>query len=271
MRSTKKSLVIKKYFFKYIVCLLFLVPFFIISCSSSKPVVEQSFDINDVINSINRTSEKIKSLKGNGNISLESEAGGNSGNFKVNVLKPDSLHLSITGPFGINVAKALITKDTFFFHDAFNNVMVSGKTTNKNLGEILRVSIGFDDIMSVVAGAPDFLRETGIKPQVDLKSEDNEVVLIYKNEGNIIKYYINLKNKYISKRVVYSGSGKITKEETYQNYYEKNEMWIPRSIRVSLPIENQSLSLYFEKQDFNSDDLNFSFSIPKDTKVLHWR
>lgn len=253
-----------------IFCLI-LIPFLIISCSSSKHVEEKSFDIKDVINSINRTGEKIKSMKGSGNISLESERGGNSGNFKINVLKPDSLYLTITGPFGINVAKALITKDTFFFHDAFNNVVVTGKTSKKNLAEILRVNIGFEDIMNVSSCSPDFLREKDNAPQVDQKFEDNEVVLIYQNEGDIIKYYVNLENRYISKRVVYSGSGKIIKEEKYQSYYKKDDMWLPRSIQVTLPAENQSLSLYFEKQDINSGDLNFSISYPKDTKVLRWR
>jgi len=248
-----------------------LLSMFFISCSSTKQVEEKTFNINDVIRDINNTSRNIKSLKGSGNLSLEGPDGGNSGNFKVSVIKYDSLHLSISGPFGISVAKALIKKDTFLFHDAFNNVIVTGKTTSKNLSELLRVDVSFDDIMSVVSCAPDFLRENGIKPQVDTKFEDNEVVLIYENDGDIIKYYVNLKNRYISKRVVYSGSGKIVREETYQNYYQKNDMWIPRSIQLSLPMQNQSLSLYFEKQELNSDELNFSFNIPKDTKVLHWR
>jgi outer membrane biogenesis lipoprotein LolB len=250
---------------------LFLAAAIFFSCSSSKQTEQNNFDIRDVINSINRSGENIKSVKGNGNISLESPDGGNSGNFKINILKPDSVHLSITGPFGINVAKALITKDTFFFHDAFNNVMVTGKTTKKNIGELLRVNLSFEDIMALLSCAPNFLRESGIVPQVDMNFQDNEAVLIYKNENDIIKYFINLENKYISRRIVYSGSGKILKEEKYQNYYRKNDIWIPRSIQLSLPIEGQSLSLFFEMQDLNSDDLNFSFNIPKDTKVVHWR
>jgi len=48
-------------------------------------------------------------------------------------------------------------------------------------------------------------------------------------------------------------------------------MWIPRSIKIVLPYENQLLSLYFEKQEINTDNLSFNFTIPKDTKILNWR
>ena len=254
-----------------IFCFCICCSILIISCSSTKPS-EESFNLYDLIASINKTSQTVKSLKGNGNISLESSNGGNSGNFKVSVLKPDSVFLNVTGPFGINVAKALISRDTFLFHDAFNNTVVMGKTSNKSLNELIRINVGFDDIMNVISCTPNFLCEGDAVPQVDARFEDNEVVLIYKNEtGNIVRYFINLKNRYISKRTVYSAAGKIIKEETYQNYYQKDDMWLPRSIKVSLPAEDQSLSLYFEKQDINSKDLNFDFSIPKNTKVLHWR
>jgi hypothetical protein len=243
----------------------------IISCATPKPP-DEGFNIYDVIVSINRTSQAIKSLKGNGNISFEKSDGGNSGNFRVSVLKPDSIFLNITGPFGINVARALILRDTFLFHDAFNNVVITGKTSDKNLSELIRITVGFDDIIDIISCTPSFLREGEVVPQVDEKFEDNEIVLIYHNNmGNIIKYFINLKNRYISKRTTYSGSGKIIKEETYQSYYQIDDMWLPRSIKISLPMESQSLSFYFERHEINSKDLNFDFNIPKNTKILQWK
>lgn len=268
MKLFNKSLFNRNFYTWFVPILIFLS---LISCSNSKKSVEENFDIWDIIKNINLSSEKIKSLKGNGNISLTSENGGNSGNFKINLLKPDSISLNITGPFGISVVKALITRDTFFFHDSFNNVVVTGKTTKKNIEQIFRLKIDFNDIIYVLSCSPNFLRETDLKPLVDLHKIDNEAILIYKNNGDIVKYYINLENKYISKRVVYSGSGKIISEEHYQSYYKKDNIWIPRSIKIVLPLENQSLSLYFEKQDINTNDLNFTFTFPKDTKVLQWR
>lgn len=263
----KKEQVSLPFFFIWTVILTL----YLVSCSSTKNIEQKPFNIHDVIENINKSGEKLKSLKGSGNISLENESGGNSGNFRATLLKPDSLYISITGPFGINIVKAFIERDTFLFHDAFNNVIVTGKTSKKNINEIFRVNIGFEDMMSIVSCVPDFSRENGIIPQINPNFNDNEAVIIYEKEGDIIKYYLNLENRYITKRIVYSGSGKITREEKYQSYYKFNDTWIPRSIQITLPIENQSLSLYFEKQEFNTKDLNFSVPIPKDTKVLHWR
>jgi hypothetical protein len=262
----RKHLFYFKIYFVFILCSIL-----IISCSAPKPT-EEGFNISGIIVSINRTSQIVKSLKGNGNISLEDSGGGNSGNFRVSVLKPDSIFLNVTGPFGINVAKALISRDTFLFHDAFNNVVVTGKPSAKNLTELIKINVEFDDIIDIISCTPNFFREGEAVPQIDTRFEDNEVVLIYQNDaGNIIRYFINLKNRYISKRTVYSGSGKIIQEETYQSYYQKDDMWLPRSIKVSLPMEGQSLSFYFEKHEINSKDLNFDFSIPKNTKVLQWK
>jgi outer membrane lipoprotein-sorting protein len=269
-KELKLFLHLNKHWF-YLYTIFILCSILIISCSAPKPR-EESFNVYDIITSINRTSETIKSLKGNGNISVESATdGGQSGNFRVSILKPDSVFLNVTGPFGINVAKALILRDTFLFHYAFDNVVVTGKTSDKNLSELIKITVGFDEIIDIISCTPSFIREGDIVPQVDANFEDNEIVLIYQNgTGDIVKYFINLKNRYISKRTTYSGSGKIIKEERYQNYYQKDGMWLPRSIKVSLPTEGQALSLYFERHEINSKDLNFDFTIPKNTKVIQW-
>jgi outer membrane biogenesis lipoprotein LolB len=255
--------------------ILLLVPIISFYCSSSKEIKKQNNDnrvtVSDLVMQINDNSDKLKSLKGSGSLTIEAPGEANSGSFTLNLLKPDSVSLKINGPFGISAAKVFISRDTFLFYNAFENMMVTGKTSGKNLGSLLNLKIEYEDIISILSCFPDFHREGLTAKPTDTTMENEELILTFPGTDVVNKYWVNPEGKYITKRVTFNDKGKVLREERYQNYKMIENNWMPRSILVILHAERQSLSLFYDKQEINSNSLDFSFNIPDGIKVVHWK
>jgi outer membrane lipoprotein-sorting protein len=258
---------------RYLIFLFFTASLYF-NCSAPKEVKKQDVSdvsIPDLISSINSKSDNLKTLKGSGSLTIEAPGDANSGSFVLNLQKPDSLNLKINGPFGINAAKVFVSRDTFLFYNAFENSMVTGKTSSKNLGSLLNIKIDFDEIISLLSCFPDFHREGLTAKPSETTIEDDEYILSFLGDGVVNKYWVNPERKYITKRVSFSDKGKVIREERYQNYKMVGNNWMPKSIQVLLHLERQSLSIFYDEQEVNSNNLNFNFNLPEGIKVVHWR
>ncbi|MCK7528610.1 MAG: DUF4292 domain-containing protein [Ignavibacteriales bacterium] len=78
----------------------------------------------------------------------------NSATFRVVLVKPDSIYLTILGPFGIELAQALVTKQKFTFYDAPQNTAYVGAVNSESLQSIFgRINLSFEDLVDASVGA----------------------------------------------------------------------------------------------------------------------
>jgi hypothetical protein len=125
--------------------------------------------------------------------------------------------------------------------------------------------------MSLLSCLPDFHREGLTAQPSEVTTDNDEYVFTYNNEGSLVKYWIDPDRSVIVKRCTFNGKNKLLREEKYENYYKINDYSLPRSIKIILHQEKQSLSLFYENIEVNTRNLDFSFSLPEDIKVVHWR
>jgi outer membrane lipoprotein-sorting protein len=258
---------------RYLFLLITILLIFICGCSSGKDTLKpvKEISIQDLIKEINSNSAAITSLKAEGNISIESAKEANSGGFELVLKKPDSLNIRIKGPFGINAARVSVAKDYFRFYNALENMLIQGQTSKKTFSELLNINMSAEEIMSILSCSPDFLREGPNCVPDDTGKEDNAITLSFKKETETVKYWVNPVDKYIMKRCVLSGRGKLITEERYQNYTKIGKFWLPKSIQVIQHIEKQSLTLYYSEHKVNSGKLDFSFNVPDGIKIINWK
>ena len=94
----------------------------------SKPLDEvEILPSERLINKLEANRRKIKNFEGIGILSIESEQYDNSASFRVVMQKPDSIYLTILGPFGIELAQALVTNENYIFYDALENKAYTGE------------------------------------------------------------------------------------------------------------------------------------------------
>jgi len=107
---------------QWIIISLTIFIFLFDGCVPSKPTEDvELLPSERLINKLEANRRKIKNFEGIGVFEIESDQYSNSANFQIVMQKPDSIYFSVLGPFGIELAQALVTKDDYVFYDALQN------------------------------------------------------------------------------------------------------------------------------------------------------
>ena len=133
---------------------LFVLIILIDGCVHSKPVEDiELLPSERLINKLEANRRKIKNFEGIGVFEIESEQFNNSANFQIIMQKPDSIYFSVLGPFGIELAQALVTKDNYIFYDALKNTAYRGGVDDDILKNIFKVNLSFADLLDAFIGS----------------------------------------------------------------------------------------------------------------------
>jgi hypothetical protein len=92
----------------------------------------------------------LKSLVISGNMASSYHGQNFNGSCKLIILGEDSLSLTLTGPFGILVGKLYANPYYFIYYDIFNNEVLEGKPTAKNLKQAAMLPLSFEDIVHLL-------------------------------------------------------------------------------------------------------------------------
>ena len=108
-------------------------------CVPSKPIEDvEILPSERLISKLEANRRRIRSFEGSGTIQIKSNKFNNSASFNVILMKPDSIYLTIMGPFGIELAQALVTKQNFVFYDALQNTAYEGESNSDVLKKFLK-------------------------------------------------------------------------------------------------------------------------------------
>lgn len=251
--------------------LLFILPFltFVYSCSSST----SSRDIDDIPikklkEKVNKNSEQIQSLEAYGSISLDSPEFSNSGSIEIRIKRPDTVFIKIEGPFGIDIANALITRTNFIYYNVQDNKVILGKTNEINIGAILRIKISFDELINGFAGT--FMLED--RPEDDLTaSYENDLFLILqKQKSTISKFYIHPDYYFIKKYYISDENNNLLLEVNYSDYKLANNIYFPNEIKIKNPVTKQTVWLSYDEIEINKSNMSFKLKYPKSAKIINW-
>lgn len=231
-------------------------------CSPEKATtISKSMSAEEVIRNLEKRNSGIVALRGSGEISIDTPELSNSGNISVKVLKPDSLLVEITGPFGVGVAKGIVTSSEFTFYNSLENKVFLGLTNTKNLKTILRISIEFKDIINLFCGSMNFSqRPEGVTPTGSWKGE--EYAIVYKTKSETVEYIIDAEMECVIRYTKMSSSGELIEEIKFKDFKKKSGFYVPFSITINRPQMDQSLALFYESVTVNDLPMDFTLKIP---------
>ncbi len=255
-----------------LICTILICPSLIIySCTGSQNNIDVDLTIEELKQRVNINSSKIKSLKAEGTIDIETPEMSNSGTITVNLLKPDSLYTKLEGPFGIDVADILLTRNSFIYYNVMDNRVIKGPSSPLNVGAIMRIKLDFDDIINGFSGT--FFFKDVTSDNSNLKSDGNKYLLTAKDDitKEIKKYWIDSDDFYITKYVIIDYNNKVLLEMEYLDYNYRDGVYFPNRISISKPQENTYIWLDYTIKSFNSKDLTFKFKISSSAEVIIWQ
>ena len=115
--------------------------FIFYSCTASEGEKESDISFEEIRARVNESSARLLSLDADGEISIDSPELSNTGSITVSINKPDSIFTKLEGPFGIDVADLLITRENFIYYNVMDNKVIKGMTTPSNLRYIMKVNV----------------------------------------------------------------------------------------------------------------------------------
>jgi outer membrane lipoprotein-sorting protein len=170
--------------------ILVVISLFFYGCVPSKPLDEvEILPSERLINKLEANRRKIKNFEGVGVLSIESEQYDNSASFRVVMQKPDSIYLTILGPFGIELAQALVTKENYVFYDALENKAYTGEVNEDILRDIFKINLSFSDLMDAFVGSVNLTSNLYKQPDDYVVDYDKYVLTYIDNDNELTTTY----------------------------------------------------------------------------------
>ncbi len=247
-----------------------IIPFLFNGCVPSQPNEDvELLPSERLINKLEVNRRRIKTFEGYGTIAVKSPQINNSANFRVVINKPDSIYLSIMGPFGVELAQILVTKDNFIFYDALENTAYEGIPSNETLQDIFHINLPFNDIIDAFVGSVNLTRNLYKVPD-DYKVDYDQYVLTYVDSvmNTKTQYRVDVRELGITKYYLWDSSDELALQGNYSKFNLMQGVPVPYKIEVERPLENQHISINYKNMEANNPDIYIDFKVPKDASVI---
>ena len=201
------------------------------------------------------------------NAKMKMDYDGSEGNGQATVylrMQKDSIiWLSLTGAFGIEGFRVMITKDSVEIMNKLQKVIQYRPISY--LQELTGVPIDFRSLQDILIGNPVYLDSNIVSYQT---SNNNLLILM---AGKVFKNFITLdKNNF---RVLHSKLDDVnpmrnrTADITYDDYEKVGDFYFSSARKISVAEKAKlDVELQFKQYDFNKSQ-TFPFNIPKNYKV----
>ncbi len=232
---------------------------------------EESLPYDRLVKKLEGNRRKIKSFVGTGVLNVESAELTAKGNFEVNIKKPDSISISIYGPWGIDLAHAMVTKRDFVFYDVMNNVVYKGDISKPVLREIFKVDLTFDELIDAFAGAVNLTDKLRLDPtEYDNKGDD--YIMTYADSTKKVKsvYQISQKKLEIKKYGFYKFPNNLALQSTFSDFKIIDEVPIPYKIVVENKLNKQKINIEYRNITVNTEIEDMNLNIPSDAEIIEW-
>jgi len=258
--------------FKLLILPLVIVILTLEGCVPSKPIEDEELLSSErLINKLEANRRKIKNFEGVGVFEIDSEQYSNSASFQVIMQKPDSVYFSVLGPFGMELAQALVTKENYVFYDALQNTAYRGSVDDDVLRNIFKVDLSFSDLVDAFLGSVNLTQNLYKQPS-NYSVEGQEYVLTYSDEKNQMTsvYRVDILQLGITNYKLFSLDESVNLEGSYSKFELIENVAVPFNIEVNNKVENQKVKIRYKNIFANAKGLKVKFDIPPDAQIIEW-
>lgn len=244
----------------------------LIGCVPSQPTEEfELLPSERLTNKLEANRRKIKTFEGSGTIFVNSPSMDNSATFRIVLLKPDSIYLTIMGPFGIELAQALVTKDKFTFYDALQNTAYVGAVNSNALQSIFRINLSFEDLLDAFIGSVNLTNNLYRAPD-NYYVEDERYVLTYLDSARTNKtiYKVDVRQLGITNYQLFGLDETLMLQGNYSSFELLENVAVPYKIAIENKTDDQKISIDYKKITVNKKNIYIDFKLPDDATIIKW-
>jgi outer membrane lipoprotein-sorting protein len=231
-----------------------------------KTAGESPLAAGEILRRVHERNEAVRTLKGEGTITVEAPEGSNTGFFTASLKKPDSLLVEFKGPFGIHVGTLLLSRQRFIFFNRMENRAVLGRPDGRTLQSMFKLRMDFDQILNAFTGEfPEASRGDTLSGPVAI--EDNAYVLQYRNPAGGTEYRIDGETFVVRSYTVADTPGDPAVTATTERIDNSAPVPMPRFLRVIFPRERRSITIAYDDIETNKP-VDCSFVLPARAQII---
>lgn len=234
--------------------------------TSNKMIREHPLGPGEILSLVAERNAKIRTLQGDGLITVESPEGSHNGSFDVRVKKPDSLKLEFHGPFGVDVGTLLLSRRQFVYYNKMDNTATIGKPDGKTLRSMFRLKMQFEEVLHAFTG--EFPAVPPDDTLLNLSVQEDHYVLRFHSGDGEKEYTIDGESFIVIGYRVIDASGDKILEATSSRIRTSDNIPAPRLVRVTFPKERRSVTIAFDDITLNQPT-ECSFQVPKQAEVIN--
>lgn len=254
---------------KRFLCVLLFFALILGGCASPAHITRPTTTYETIAETLLQRTEAISELYAEGKITVETPSFAQTGSFVLFLQKPDSLYLTLQGPFGLKVGSVLLTRKEFFFYNSIENKLITGETTEENLAHLFRLPLTFDDVVGMITGGT-LLAEDRHFPD-ELLTENEATVFVYNTEDGKRKYWIDPETTSLLRMQILDTDGNILIEQRFNNFRTVGTKRLPFVVQISQLQREQRLVLSYSTIKFQRPtDQKIFFSIPQNAEHIRW-
>lgn len=235
-------------------------------CVTTRTVVkERTLPAEEVVRSVGERNEKIRTMRGSGTITVESPEVSNSGSFDMEMRKPDSVRVEISGPFGIHAGTLMLSRDRFLFYNWMSKTAVVGKPDGKTMSSVLHLRLGFDEVLHAFTG--EFPSPDESDSLEGFFVDNGFYVLRYRGRKGETEYRIDGDAFVVASYKRFDADGSPGLTMIAARIEDKDGIAMPTLLRVVMPAERRSVTVSYDDVDFNEPVVCY-FKLPREAEVI---
>ncbi len=233
---------------------------------STKSVREAPLPVGEVLRRVRERNEKVRTLKGDGTITIESPEGSTSGFFTARLKKPDSLLVEFKGPFGIHVGTLMLSRGQFTFFNKMENRAIVGAPDGRTLQSMFRLKMEFDEVLNVFTG--EFPGAGAGDSLMAFSTYDGRYDISYTSGETVKEYNVDGEAFVVRGYKVVDTSGTPTLTAVADRVDDSPPAPVPKFLRVIFPREHRSITIAYSGIELNRP-VDCSLSLPERVEIIN--
>lgn len=233
---------------------------------TAKVMKDRTLSADEVLNRVRERNATIHTLRGDGSITIESPEVSNSGSFDMNLKKPDSLRVELTGPFGIHIGTLMLSREQFLFYNWMEKRAVIGKPDGKTLNSMFRLRMQFDEVLHAFTG--EFPAPNDGDSIAHFSVEQGLYVVRYRLAQGAKEYRIDGDTFIVSSYRVWDTTGTLALSAFALQPDEGEPVVMPRLLRLVFPKDHRSVTISYDDIHLN-EPVVCSFKLPQQAEMIY--
>lgn len=238
---------------------------FLAGCSgpreAARPDLPEGFpnhSVEQILDELVLSPDTLASLRAKASLDIKMATQGGRVTATIHYRRADTLYMSMSAALGIEVARILVTPDSFFVYNRIEKKLEYGS-----------LAYAENALPVPVAGVDGFREMLGLgvpAPEVPWRLVADSAAYVLTDPPGLRRYVIDPAVWRVARYEEFAADGTLVEERAYSEYDRVGGLYLPRRILFRRPLDDTRVSLFYRELTLNPTALDFAFRVSDNAK-----